>query len=199
MPPSSRERVGSRSPRREELVAAGLLLLRDSSIDAVAAPAIAKAAGVSKALVYYYFPTQPDLQAAVAQAGADHLVERIRRSLEGATTQAERLTAGVEVACRFMEKQPEAYAAMVRGANFHPRLLEVIEYARNGIVDVLAPELGLIELTAGQRIALRSWIALSEESILTWVLSGRPVRRSELVAYCRDLGLHILDTPLGRG
>ena len=61
--------------RRSQLVATGLRLAKSESVNSLAAAEVAEAAGVSKGLVFHYFPTQGDLHAAIARAGADELVE----------------------------------------------------------------------------------------------------------------------------
>lgn len=51
--------------RREQLVAAGLDLVKRGPIDQLTADDVARAAGVSKGLVFHYFPTTRDLHVAL--------------------------------------------------------------------------------------------------------------------------------------
>lgn len=188
-----------RRDRRDELLAAATDLGRRSGLGSIEAATVAARAGVSKALVYYYFPTHRDLQAAVVRASADELLAAIRGAVVlPATDPGAQLTRGLDAAVSFIEEQPEAFAALSRSAGFDPKLLEVFEYARNGIADLLAEGLGLREATAGQRIALRAWIALAEEAVLHWVLADKPVPRADLVAFCQGVALHLLASPLAR-
>jgi AcrR family transcriptional regulator len=151
---------------------------------------------VSKALVYYYFPTHRDLQAAVVRQAADELLAAIRSSVVlPAADPGTQLTAGLDAAIGYIEEQPEAFAALARSAGFHPKLYEVFEYARDGVAEVLAEGVGLTDLTERQRMALRSWIALTEEAVLHWVLAGKPVPREELVAFCQTIALAVLTSP----
>jgi AcrR family transcriptional regulator len=192
---AGRDRVPRRD-RRDELLRAAVDVGRRSGLSAIEAAAVAVKAGVSKALVYYYFPTHRDLQAAVVQAAADELLAGIRSVVEPGADPAESLQAGLEAAIAYIETQPEAFIALSRSSGFHPKLLEVFEYARDGIADVVAEGIGLTELTAGQRIALRSWIALTEEAVLHWTMAAKPVPRADLVVFCRDAALHVLASPL---
>lgn len=187
---------GPRRDRRDELLSAAIDLGRRSGLGAIEAAAVAVKAGVSKALVYYYFPTHRDLQAAVVRAAADELLSEIHAAVAPGGDPAAMLTAGLEAAIAYIETQPEAFIALAHSAGFDPKLFEVFEYARDGIADVVAAGMGLTALTAGQRIALRSWIALTEEAVVHWSMAAEPVPRAQLVAFCREAALHVLASPL---
>lgn len=185
-----------RRDRREELLTAAIDLGRRSGLGAIEAAAVAVKAGVSKALVYYYFPTHRDLQTAVVQAAADELLAGIKGAVDPGGDPARMLTAGLEAAIAYIETQPEAFVALARSSGFDPKLAAVFEGARDGIADVLAAGIGLRELSPGQRIAVRAWIALTEEAVLHWTMGAKPVPRGDLVAFCRDAALHVLASPL---
>ena len=187
-------RPGTGPDRRAALIAGGLSLLREVPLEAVDAPAVARRTGVSKALVYYYFPTHRDLHVAVVRAAADELLEAVE--VAPGEDAGARLSAALDNGIAFIESQPQAYRALNRAAAFSPQLTEVFEYARSGVVDLLAAGLGIEELTTRQRICLRSWLSLVEEAVLHWIVTGHPVPREELVAWCRDVALHILSTPM---
>lgn len=189
-------RQGNSNPRRSALVDAGLSLIREVALEEVDAVAVAERAGVSKALVYYYFPTHRDLQVAVVRTAADGLLEAVRTDPSQAP--AEQLAAALDAGIAFIEQYPQAYRALSRGAAFSPQLLEVFEFARDGVVATLAAGLGIGHPNPAERICLRGWLALVEEAVLHWIVSGAPVPRAELVAFCRDVGLSILASPLAR-
>ncbi len=174
-------------------MAAGLSLVGEVALEEVDAVAVARHAGVSKALVYYYFPTHRDLQVAVVRAAADGLLHAIQTDPD--SPPATRLTAALDAGIAYIEAQPQAYRALSRGAAFSPQLMEVFEYARQGVVDALAAGMGLSGPTPAQRLCLRSWLALVEEAVLHWIVTGA-VSRSDLVAYCRDVALFIVARPM---
>ncbi len=190
------KRVSARRDRRDELVAAAVDLARRSGLGAIEAATVAVRAGVSKALVYYYFPTHRDLQAAVVQVAADELLSAIRAAVPAGGEPGSMLTAGLDAAISYIEQQPESFVALVRSSGFHPKTFEVFEYARDAIADIVAERVGLRELTAGQRIAIRSWVALTEEAVLHWAMADKPVPRPDLVAFCREAALNVLASPL---
>jgi AcrR family transcriptional regulator len=63
--------------RREQLVALGLELLGRTPHDQVSIGEIARAAGISKGLLYHYFPTKSDFVVAVLRASRDELERRM--------------------------------------------------------------------------------------------------------------------------
>ena len=78
------------------------------------------------------------------------------------------------------------------------RLLAVFEDTRSAVVGIVAGTLGLSELPAGLRMAIRGWIAMVEECVLHW-LDERPVAREELVEFLRRSALTMLPDALALG
>jgi hypothetical protein len=110
----------------------------------------------------------------------------------------ERLTAGLDAFVRYIEQQPASYQAVVRRAGSDEQLLAVFEDTRAAVVDIVAGTLGLSELPAGLRLAIRGWIAMVEECVLHW-LDDRPVPREELVEFLRQAALTMLPGALTLG
>lgn len=176
--------------RREQLVQAGLALIAEVPFDQLSADDVAKAAGVSKGLVFHYFPTTRDLQVAVLRATTRELLARI--DVDPSAIPAERLRLGVDAFVGFIEQRPASYLAIARSAGSDLRLGEVFEETRNGVVELVQRVLGAAELPPGLAIGLRGWIALVEESTLHWVAMDRPIDRVELVTFLLDLALTML-------
>ena len=63
----------STDARREQLLASGARLLATRPYDEVSIEEIARAAGVSKGLLYHYFPTKKDFLIAALERGQDEL------------------------------------------------------------------------------------------------------------------------------
>ena len=167
--------------RREQIVQAGLTLLQDTPFDQVSAVDVARVAGVSKGLVFHYFPTTSDLHAALLRAVTSELLvlvdQRPDLDYEG------RLAAGLDAFVSYIENQPSVYVAMTRGAGSDPALQAVFEDTRNAIVELILNVLGLADdPPAGLRIMLRGWIAMVEEATLHW-LPEQAVPRERLIAF----------------
>jgi len=182
--------------RRAQLVGVGLALMKDVPFDEVTAETVARAGGVSKALVFHYFPTTRDLQVAILRAASAELL--VELDVGAGLPPDERLRAGLDAFVRYIEQQPASYQAVVRRAGSDERLLAVFEDTRASVVGIVAGALGLTELPAGLRMAIRGWIAMVEECVLHWI-DGRPVPREELVEFLRRAALTMLPDALTLG
>jgi AcrR family transcriptional regulator len=175
--------------RRAQLVGVGLALMKEMPFDEVTAETVARAGGVSKGLVFHYFPTTRDLQVAMLRAAAAELLADL--DVGAGLLPDERLRVGLDAFVRYIEQQPASYQAVVRRAGSDERLLAVFEDTRRAVVDIVAGSLGLSELPPGLRLAIRGWIAMVEECVLHW-LDDRPVPREELVEFLRRAALTML-------
>src|SRR5919199_5437780 len=145
-PPVSGRRLGPEA-RRAQLVGVGLALMKEMPFDEVTAEVVARAGGVSKGLVFHYFPTTRDLQVAILRAASAELLAELDVG-EGLPPD-ERLLVGLEAFVGYIEQQPASYQAVVRRAGSDERLLEVFEATRGAVVDIVAAALGFSELPAG--------------------------------------------------
>jgi AcrR family transcriptional regulator len=192
---ASNRRLGP-DARRAQLVGVGLALMKEMPFDEVTADTVARAGGVSKGLVFHYFPATRDLQVAILRAAAAELL--VELDVGTGLPPDERLRVGLDAFVRYIEQQPASYQAVVRRAGSDERLLAVFEDTRAAVVDIVAGALGLADLPAGLRMAIRGWIAMVEECVLHW-LDGRPVPREELVEFLRRAALTMLPDALRLG
>ena len=193
--PATGRRLGP-DARRAQLVGVGLALLKQMAFDEVTAEVVARAGGVSKGLVFHYFPATRDLQVAILRAAAAELLAEI--DVPADLPPDERLRAGLDAFVRYIEQHPASYQAVVRRAGSDERLLAVFEDTRNAVVEIVAAGLGLTPLPVGMRLAMRGWIAMVEECVLHW-LSGKPVPRQELVEFLHRAALTMLPDALALG
>lgn len=182
--------------RRTQLVGVGLALMKEMPFDEVTAETVARAGGVSKGLVFHYFPATRDLQVAILRAAAGELLADL--DVGAGLPPDERLRVGLDAFVRYIERQPASYQAVVRRAGSDERLLAVFEDTRAAVVDIVAATLGVSELPAGLRLAIRGWIAMVEECVLHW-LDGQPIPREELVEFLRRAALTMLPDALRLG
>jgi AcrR family transcriptional regulator len=173
----------SADERRRQLVAIGLAKIVETPIQDLSMDDIATEAGISRGLLFHYFPTKTDFYlACIAAAG--------RRMLR-TTAPDEDLPgeAQVEMVTRLMveqiERRRDFYLALVHGHGVaDPRVSEVMDSVRDGSTDRVMVALDVPER---QRDVVRAWWAYTEDRALTWsaVPTGeRPVSVSELVAEC---------------
>ena len=173
----------SAADRRRQLVAIGLAKIVETPIQDLSLDEVAAEAGISRGLLFHYFPTKTDFYlACIAAAG--------RRMLR-TTAPDEDLSPEeqVETVTRLMveqiERRRDFYLALVHGHGVaDPRVSEVMESVRDGSTDRVMTAIGVPER---QRDVVRAWWAYTEDRALTWsaVPTGeRPVSVSALVAEC---------------
>jgi len=194
-PAVSGRRLGP-DARRAQLVGVGLALVKTMRFDEVTAEVVARASGVSKGLVFHYFPSTADLQVAILRAAAAELLAEIDVGAD--LPPDERLRMGLDAFVRYIEQQPASYQAVARRAWSDQRLLAVFEDTRAAVVDIIAAALGLSELPPGLRLVFRGWIAMVEECVLHW-LDDKPVPREDLLEFLRGAALTMLPDALRLG
>lgn len=99
--------------RRAQLIALGLEQFSDRPYDEVSIDEIAAAAGISKGLLYHYFPTKRDFYAAAIGEAARHLLETTQTP--DTVPALERLRAGIGAYLAYVEQHGAAYTALFRG------------------------------------------------------------------------------------
>src|ERR1700712_2338584 len=98
--------------RREQLVGLGLELLGRTPPDQVSIEAIARAAGISKGLLYHYFPTKSDFVVAVLRRSRDELERRMAPDLTVELTAGERLDASIDAFLGYVQEHAAGFLAV---------------------------------------------------------------------------------------
>ncbi|HEY2430776.1 MAG TPA: TetR/AcrR family transcriptional regulator [Acidimicrobiales bacterium] len=165
--------------RRAQLVELGTELLRTRSLDQLALEDVAAAAGISRALPFHYFPTRRDFLLAVIEASAGDLLAAI--DADPSLPPLDRLRAGLTGYIDYIEQNPAAYIALMRGAaGADEALVAVFDRTREAIVDRIISGLAVAEEPPLLRLAVRGWVGMVEEASVSW-LRNHPVDRLDLV------------------
>ncbi len=169
--------------RREQLLRTGVDLLGQRSYDEVSIDEIAQAAGVSKGLLYHYFPTKKDFVLAVLREADDELTALT--APDPSLPPLEQLDVSLDAFLVYVEEHAAAYRTIFRTrGGGDPDIRAALEAGREQrVADVLAG------LTAwGRRAAPRSpaleaavrgWIFFVEGVVLRW-LEQRDLEREQL-------------------
>jgi AcrR family transcriptional regulator len=170
--------------RREQLLAAGVELLRRRPYEEVSIEEIAEAAGVSKGLLYHYFPTKTEFIVAAIRRGQIQLEDRLRPSPD--LDAEDQLDAALDGFLDYVEEHSTAYAAIFRGNTGVPEIDAVLDEGRSIQMETLLAALSgwkdspvSTERSPALETAVRGWLSFVEGALLRW-LEQRDMKRSEL-------------------
>jgi AcrR family transcriptional regulator len=165
--------------RRRQLLEFGAELFTRHAYDELSMATIAREAGVSKALLYHYFPSKADFFEATLRQAAEEIAARTEPDPD--LPPAEALAASLDAFLEWIEENEVAYRKLMQSAT-------TVGEARTLIEEVRAHTAG--RLLAGLdpdpapkvRAAVRAWLWFMDGACLDW-LEHRDIERSEL----RDL------------
>lgn len=173
--------------RRTQLLAAAIDLFGHRRPDDVSIDDVAAAAGVSRPLVYRYFPGgKQQLYEAALRNSADVLRGCFVEPPEGEMTL--RLSNAVDRYLAYVDEHDDAYSALLRGGSVAEtrRTTAIVDEVRRAAADEILGHLGRPE--PGPRLAMmvRSWIASVEAVSLTWIDEGKQPPAAELRGWLVD-------------
>src|SRR5207244_584210 len=126
---------------------------------------IAAAAGVSKGLLYHYFPSKRRFYVEVVRAAADHMLVLTEPAGDDLAPVA-RLRAGLDAYLDYVEENARAYAALFRsGLGIDREVQTIVEDCRAAMIERIVRKLGVDEPPPLVRLALRGWIGMVESAI----------------------------------
>ncbi len=156
--------------RRRRLLELGRSLFTRLPYDELSMAAIAREAGISKALLYHYFPSKQAYFVATLQGAAQELAERVRPAadqppraqLEGA------LTAWLE----WVDGNRDAYGKLLRAAGAVAEVRELIDGVREATARLILERLtdgGGVAAPPELRAAVGGWLWFMDGICLDWV------------------------------
>lgn len=164
--------------RRAQLVTLGLELFGARPYDDVSIDELAAAAGISKGLLYHYFPTKRDFYAACVRESATHLLAVT--DIDPSLPPDERLAAGLDALLAYVERHGPAYATLLRGGVGNDAdLAKIIDDTREELARRLLAGMPLTKPSPLVRAALRGFVGFVEAASLEWV-EAKGVSRKKL-------------------
>ncbi|EFH31737.1 TetR family transcriptional regulator [Streptomyces pristinaespiralis ATCC 25486] len=165
--------------RRQQLIGVALELFSHRSPDDVSIDEIAAAAGISRPLVYHYFPGKQSLYEAALRRAADELAARFMEPREGPL--GARLLRVMGRFFDFVDEHGPGFSALMRGgpAVGSSTANAMIDEVRQAAHDQILQHLGIADPSPRLELVVRSWVSLAESTALIW-LDGRRVPRAEL-------------------
>jgi AcrR family transcriptional regulator len=172
--------------RRAQLLSLGLSAFSKNSYDDVSIDALAQSAGVSKGLLYHYFPSKRDLYVATVQSAAEQLISRIVP--DATLSPLEQLSHGVDAYLAYVQENADAYLSLMQsGIGRDREVYTIVERTRDRFVELLLSRSGATELNVLSRTLLRGWVGMVEAAALDW-LQHQSAARGEL----RDVLVRVL-------
>ncbi|GGX66419.1 TetR/AcrR family transcriptional regulator [Streptomyces fructofermentans] len=175
-----RRRMGVEE-RRQQLIGVALDLFSRRSPDDVSIDEIAAAAGISRPLVYHYFPGKQSLYEAALTRASDDLAERFVEPQDGPL--GARLLRVMRRFFDFVDEHGPGFSALMRGgpAVGSTKTNALVDGVRQAAYLEILAHLRVEEPPARLELVVRSWISLAESTALIW-LDGRRIPRGELEA-----------------
>ncbi|MFI0087502.1 TetR/AcrR family transcriptional regulator [Streptomyces bobili] len=180
-----RRRMGVEE-RRQQLIGVALELFARRSPDEVSIDEIAAAAGISRPLVYHYFPGKLSLYEAALKRASEDLASRFAEPREGPL--GARLLRVMRRYFDFVDAHGPGFSALMRGgpAVGSSTTNALVDSVRQAAYEQILSHLEVSEAPARLELVVRSWISLAESTALIW-LDGRRIPREELeVKLVRD-------------
>lgn len=164
--------------RREQLLELGIRLFSDRSYDEIPIGEIAKAAGISKGLLYHYFPSKRDFYVEAVRHAAEQMLDTIgNASLSGSGVDG--LRRGLDAYITYVEEHAVAYGTLIKSGAADPDVAQIVEDARKRFMLQITTGAGLDQPPPLVLIALAGWIGFVEAASLEW-LASRSIEREAL-------------------
>jgi len=163
--------------RRRRLLELGADLFTTHAFDEISMAQIAREAGISKALLYHYFPSKQEYFVATLASGAEELRRRVEPDPD--LPPAEALTAAVDAYLAWIEDNAKAYEKLLQSAATVPEVRELVEGVRATTVDRLLEGIGAAGNPAA-RTAVRGWLWFMDGACLDWI-AHRDLDRGQLL------------------
>jgi AcrR family transcriptional regulator len=166
--------------RRAQLIALGERLFTSLSYSELSMARIAREAGISKALLYHYFPSKQAYFEATLQAAAQEL--RDRTEPDPALPAAQQLERSLDVYLGWIEEHSEAYNKLIVTAGEVPEVRAMVEDVRAATAQrILGGVLGDdTPVPAPARTAVAGWLWFMDGAALDWIAHGRDLSRDQL-------------------
>jgi AcrR family transcriptional regulator len=164
--------------RRRLLLELGAELFARHSFTELSMAEIAREAGISKPLLYHYFPSKRAFFLATLQAAAEEVSRRTEP--DPALPPAQALAASLDAFLAWIEENELAYRKLIESAGSVPEVGALIAEVRDRTSARILEGLGVpSDPPPRLRAAARGWLWFMDGAILDW-LDNRDLERAEL-------------------
>jgi len=164
--------------RRRQLLERGAELFATHSFGELSMARIAREAGISKALLYHYFPSKQDFFVATLQQGAQEIARLTEP--DPSLPPLEALAGSLDAFLGWIEVNEVAYRKLMESAGSVPEVQALIDEIRDATSARILEGLGAGDSPPPKmRAAARGWLWFMDGAILDW-LEHKDMTRPEL-------------------
>ncbi|WP_432134084.1 MULTISPECIES: TetR/AcrR family transcriptional regulator [unclassified Streptomyces] len=167
--------------RRAQLLGAALNLFAHRAPEDVSLDDVAEAAGVSRPLVYRYFPGgKQQLYEAALKSAAEELRQCFDEPRQGPLLP--RLTRALDRYLAFVDEHDAGFSALLQGGSVveTSRTTATVDGVRRAAAEHIYRHLGVAEPGPRLRMTVRMWITAVEAASLMWLDDGKQPPTAEL-------------------
>ena len=154
--------------RRRRLLELGAELFARHGYEELSMSRIAREAGISKALLYHYFPSKQAYFSATLEQAAEGLAEATAPDPDRPAV--EQLSASLDAYLAWVERHMGAYDKLIRSVGAVPEVRELVERVRDEtaarILEGISPDR---EPAPVLRAAVRGWLWFMDGAVLDWI------------------------------
>jgi AcrR family transcriptional regulator len=154
--------------RRRRLLVAGADLFTRYDYNELSMAKIAKEAGISKALLYHYFPSKEAYFVATLEEKAEELAQRT--APDPALPPLEQLSGSLDAYLGWIEENASSYDKMIRSGAAVPEVRAMLDRVRGDTAQRIVDGLrGEEPASPALRTAVRGWLGFMDGACLDWV------------------------------
>jgi AcrR family transcriptional regulator len=163
--------------RRRRLLELGAELFARHGYEELSMSRIAREAGISKALLYHYFPSKQAYFAATLEQAAAELAEVT--APDPGKPPVEQLAASLDAYLGWVERHMGAYDKLIRSVGAVPEIREMVERVRDETAARILAGIAPGEPDPALRAAVRGWLWFMDGAVLDWI-EHRDIERARL-------------------
>ncbi|HET9737768.1 MAG TPA: TetR/AcrR family transcriptional regulator, partial [Solirubrobacteraceae bacterium] len=163
--------------RRRRLLELGAELFSRHGYEELSMARIARAAGISKALLYHYFPSKQAYFAATLEQAAEELAQATEP--DPAKPPVEQLAGSLDAYLRWVERHMGAYDKLIRSVGAVPEVRELVERVRADTASRILAGISPGRDSPALRAAVRGWLWFVDGAVLDWI-EHRDIDRDHL-------------------
>jgi AcrR family transcriptional regulator len=182
----------TKDQRVEQLMDIAQVVFAERGFDGTSIEQIARAAGVSRPIVYEHFGSKDGIYLACLRRARAQLDEALTTAVAGVDDMEQRLAAGVAACFRFIEQDPARWAVLFNGVAVSGTVAAEATRLRMGTVAAIADMIHAARPQADRREveAFANALSGAGEQLERWWRLNPDVSREEISGYLHRFAWH---------